>query len=144
MKRHGFTGLIVAVVILALIWPDWFQSWNGFELKRLIIPILQIIMLGMGTTIGWHDFEGVLRMPRAVCIGLACQFTIMPLLGFALFLPAYRFCTDLDQFNEGLVAWMTEYNWDRPHQSLYYKTPMEVALASPNPMPRFYDWPQEG
>ncbi len=52
------------------------------------------------------------------------------------FLPAYRYCTDLKEFNEGLLAWMTEYNHERPHAALGYRTPFEVAWNSPNPFPR--------
>jgi transposase InsO family protein len=56
------------------------------------------------------------------------------------FLPAYRFCTDLEEFNGGLVAWMMEYNQNRPHTALGYQTPYEVARAHPNPYPVFRDW----
>lgn len=52
------------------------------------------------------------------------------------FLPFYRQVTDVTQFNRGLIEWMTEYNHDRPHAALNYKTPYEVAMASPNPLPR--------
>lgn len=52
------------------------------------------------------------------------------------FLPAYRYCTDLEEFNCGLQAWMTEYNYERPHTALGYRTPFEVACNSPNPNPR--------
>jgi BASS family bile acid:Na+ symporter len=31
-----------------------------------------------------QDFLGVVKMPKAVIIGTAAQFTIMPLVGFAL------------------------------------------------------------
>jgi len=59
------------------------------------------------------------------------------------FLPAYSQCTDVDELNQGLVAWMTEYNHDRPHAALGYKTPYEVACASPNPLPAFREWEDE-
>lgn len=52
------------------------------------------------------------------------------------FLPAYRHCTDLQEFNQGLIAWMTEYNHERPHTALGYLTPYEVACSAPNPLPR--------
>jgi transposase InsO family protein len=56
------------------------------------------------------------------------------------FVHAYRHCADLDQFNQGLIAWMTEYNHERPHTALGYKTPYEVACANPNPLPAFRDF----
>ena len=52
------------------------------------------------------------------------------------FLPAYRYCTDLNELNAGLLAWMMEYNYERPHTALGYGTPFEVAYSSPNPHPR--------
>ena len=54
------------------------------------------------------------------------------------FIRFYQPTADIDQFNSALVRWMTHYNWERPHQSLNFKTPMEVAMASPNPNPRSY------
>jgi len=50
----------------------------------LIVPLLQLIMFGMGTAMSFRDFYGVVKMPKAVLIGLVCQFSIMPLLGFGL------------------------------------------------------------
>lgn len=43
-----------------------------------------IIMFGMGTTMGLKDFEGIVKAPRSVFIGLFCQFTIMPVVGYTL------------------------------------------------------------
>jgi BASS family bile acid:Na+ symporter len=41
-------------------------------------------MFGMGTSMSIDDFIGVVKMPKAVFIGVAAQFVIMPLLGFTL------------------------------------------------------------
>ena len=41
-------------------------------------------MFGMGTQMNIRDFWGVVQMPKAVIIGITGQFTIMPLVGFAL------------------------------------------------------------
>ena len=79
-----YTALIIAAVAVALAFPEPFREINGFQLKRLIVPLLQIIMLGMGTTMSIKDFEGVVRQPRAVFIGVTCHFVIMPLLGYTL------------------------------------------------------------
>jgi BASS family bile acid:Na+ symporter len=38
----------------------------------------------MGTAMSLNDFAGVVKMPKAVLVGLVCQFTIMPFVGFAL------------------------------------------------------------
>jgi BASS family bile acid:Na+ symporter len=75
---------VILAAALAMIFPQWFQSIGSFDLKSLIVPLLQIIMFGMGTTLGLKDFEQVVRTPRSVAIGLVCQFSIMPLLGYTL------------------------------------------------------------
>ena len=79
-----YTALIIASVAIALTFPAPFTKIGDFPLKKLIVPLLQIIMLGMGTTMSIKDFEGVIQQPRAVFIGVACHFLIMPLLGFTL------------------------------------------------------------
>ena len=79
-----YTLLIVTIVALALSFPQPFREIGGFQLKKLIIPLLQIIMLGMGTTMSLADFGAVVKQPRAVLIGVVCHFVIMPALGFTL------------------------------------------------------------
>ncbi|MBL7816041.1 MAG: bile acid:sodium symporter family protein [Saprospiraceae bacterium] len=82
MKNYLFTISIFLAALIAYNFPQYFIEINGFPLKKLIIPLLQVIMFGMGTTMSKEDFMGVVRMPKAVLIGLICQFTIMPFLGF--------------------------------------------------------------
>lgn len=84
MKNYFFTAAIVFAAAIALIFPQFFLEVNGFKLKTLIIPLLQIIMFGMGTTMSFADFRNVIKTPKAVFVGLLCQFTIMPLVGFVL------------------------------------------------------------
>ncbi|GAB2552501.1 bile acid:sodium symporter family protein [Spirosoma aerophilum] len=79
-----YTALIIVAVTTALIFPGPFTSVGDFPLKKLIVPLLQIIMLGMGTTMSIKDFEGVIKQPKAVFIGVTCHFLIMPLLGYTL------------------------------------------------------------
>ncbi|MBA4852756.1 bile acid:sodium symporter family protein [Emticicia sp. BO119] len=84
MRNYIYTLCLIAAVSIAYFFPEYFIEINGFQLKELIIPLLQIIMFGMGTTMSYDDFLGVIKMPKAVIIGLICQFTIMPILGFAI------------------------------------------------------------
>ncbi|MGB5320143.1 bile acid:sodium symporter family protein [Eudoraea sp.] len=84
LKGFSFTVLIFAAVTASMYYPAVFSSLGGFDLKRLIIPLLMIIMFGMGTAMSMKDFRGVVRMPKAVLVGLICQFTIMPFVGFGL------------------------------------------------------------
>jgi BASS family bile acid:Na+ symporter len=64
--------------------PDYFVAYNGVKFSKFIIPILQVIMLGMGSTITEEDFMAIVKTPKLVLIGLVAQFMIMPLLGFGL------------------------------------------------------------
>ena len=65
-------------------YPQSFVQVGDFQLKKLIVPLLQIIMFGMGTAMSFNDFYGVIKMPKGVFVGLICQFSIMPVLGFTL------------------------------------------------------------
>ena len=92
LRGLSFTMIIFSVVTIAFIHPEYFISWNGFPLSSAIIPLIQLLMFGMGSSMGIRDFEAVIKSPKAVAIGVLCQFTIMPLLGmllaFATKLPA--------------------------------------------------------
>lgn len=84
LKGFAFTMLIFAAVTTALYYPQYFSSWGGVKLATFFTPLLQIIMFGMGTEMGIKDFAGVIKMPKAVLIGLFGHFTFMPLAGYTL------------------------------------------------------------
>ncbi|MFN4145262.1 MAG: bile acid:sodium symporter family protein [Runella sp.] len=84
MKNYLYTLAIIVAATLAMFFPAIFTQIGDFQLKTLIVPLLQIIMFGMGTTMSTKDFEAVVKSPKSVVIGLICQFTIMPLVGFSL------------------------------------------------------------
>lgn len=84
MKNYLFPVLVVFIVCLALIFPHFLVEWGGFETSLLIVPLLQVIMFGVGTEMSLTDFLGVIKMPKGVLVGMICQFTIMPFLGFSL------------------------------------------------------------
>ena len=84
LKGFSFTVLIFTAVSLSMFYPQAFVQWGDFQLKKLIVPLLQIIMFGMGTAMSFNDFYGVIKMPKGVLVGLICQFSIMPFLGFSL------------------------------------------------------------
>ncbi|NND15015.1 MAG: bile acid:sodium symporter family protein [Eudoraea sp.] len=83
-KGFSFTVLIFAAVTASMYYPVFFTQVGTFELKGLIVPLLMIIMFGMGTAMSLADFKGVARMPKGVLVGLMVQFSVMPLLGFGL------------------------------------------------------------
>lgn len=84
LKGLSFTLIIMAVVSLAMYYPQYFKTIGSFKLSALIIPLLQIIMFGMGTELSLKDFANVVRMPKGIIVGVACHYIIMPLIGFAL------------------------------------------------------------
>ncbi len=84
LKSLVFTTMIFAGVSAALYYPQLFTYIGDFKLTILIIPLIQIIMFGMGTQMGLKDFASVFKTPRGVVIGVAAQLLIMPLVGFAL------------------------------------------------------------
>ena len=84
LKGFSYSMMIFAAVTTALMFPGYFIEVRGFKLTTLITPLIQLIMFGMGTKMGLKDFAGVVKMPKAVFIGLAGHYTVMPLMGFAL------------------------------------------------------------
>lgn len=84
MRSYLYTLSIIVAATLAMLFPGPFTNIGGYELKNLIVPLLMIIMFGMGTTMGLKDFEGVVKNPRSVFIGIVCQFSIMPIVGYTL------------------------------------------------------------
>jgi BASS family bile acid:Na+ symporter len=83
-RGFSYTIMIFAAVSISMFYPGLFLKWGDFELKGTIVPLLQIIMFGMGSQMSFRDFAGVVKMPKGVLLGLACQFTIMPIVGFTI------------------------------------------------------------
>jgi len=83
-KGFSYTIMIFAAVSISMFYPELFITWGEFELKTTIVPLLQVIMFGMGSQMSFRDFAGVVKMPKGVFLGLACQFTIMPVIGFTI------------------------------------------------------------
>jgi BASS family bile acid:Na+ symporter len=84
LKGFSYTIWILVAVVAALLYPSSFVSIGGFELKKVIVPFVQLTMFGMGAHMSFDDFKGVVKMPKGVFVALACHYTVMPLIGFAL------------------------------------------------------------
>ncbi len=84
LKGFSYAIWIFAAVTISMYFPQFFLKVGDFEFKELIIPLLQIIMFGMGSQMSVKDFAGVIKMPKGVLIGLFCQFTIMPIIGVTI------------------------------------------------------------
>jgi BASS family bile acid:Na+ symporter len=84
LRSYAFTAWVFVFVALSMLYPAVFGKWFGFDLKHLIVPLIQIIMFGMGTTLSVADFARVLAMPWPVLVGMVLQYTVMPFVGFGL------------------------------------------------------------
>ena len=70
-----------AIVVSLLAWqyPELFRSYETW-----IVPLLSVVMFGMGLTLHLSDFSYVLQMPRLIFAGIVLQYTIMPLTAVVL------------------------------------------------------------
>lgn len=84
MKNYTYTIFIIFIVILAYVFPTYFQTVGGVKLTKYIPWMLMLIMFGMGTTMTKDDFLSIAKNPKGVWVGLICQFLFMPLIGFSL------------------------------------------------------------
>lgn len=84
LRGLSFTVIIFAAVTIALYHPEYFLQWGDYKLSGLIIPLIQLIMFGMGTSMSVKDFAAVVKTPKGVVIGVLSQFIIMPMMGFLL------------------------------------------------------------
>lgn len=94
LRPWSFTLWVIAAAATGIAFPEWFIGVGDFRFTALFKPLLMLIMFCMGATLSLDDFRGVLRMPVGVAVGLVCQFTIMPLLGFAV-ATAFRFPSEV-------------------------------------------------
>ena len=83
-KGFSYTLWIFTAVIVSIVYPQYFISVGDFQLKKLIVPLLQIIMFGMGSQMSFRDFAGVVKMPKGVLVGVVSHYMIMPLIGFTI------------------------------------------------------------
>ena len=83
-KSFSYTIWIFTAVTASMFYPQYFTSLGGFQFKLLIVPLLQVIMFGMGSQMSLNDFTGIIKMPKGVIIGVSAQFLIMPLVAFAI------------------------------------------------------------
>jgi BASS family bile acid:Na+ symporter len=85
---------IVTITRLFPLWALLFSllAWSqpalfsGF--KVMIMPLLSLVMLGMGLGLHMSDFSRALNMPRLIVLGIALQYGIMPVaaLGISMLL----------------------------------------------------------
>ncbi|MBB6119522.1 bile acid:sodium symporter family protein [Nocardiopsis algeriensis] len=79
LAGRWFALLVLAGAAAGLLLPD-----RAALAAPYVSPLLGVIMFGMGLTLRPSDFAVVARHPRAVLLGVLAQYTIMPLLGWAV------------------------------------------------------------
>jgi BASS family bile acid:Na+ symporter len=80
---HRITSLFPLWAVLlsaaAFVWPHLFVG-----MKPAIVPLLGLVMFGMGMTLTWRNFAEVLRRPRVIGVGVVLQFLLMPLAAWSI------------------------------------------------------------
>lgn len=81
MQRTLLLFPLWALLLSAVAWflPHWFTPW-----RDAIVPLLMVIMFGMGMTITLRDFVRVWTRPGVLVFGVALQYGIMPLAAWAV------------------------------------------------------------
>lgn len=86
LANYQYTAWIITAVVAGMIYPSAFLNWGIFDLRNkwLILIVVQLVMFGMGIQMALKDFTGLASTGKGVLVGLLCQFSIMPLIGFLL------------------------------------------------------------
>lgn len=69
----------VAISCFALVFPEVL-----IPLRPAIVPLLGIVMFGMGMTLLFRDFKRVFLQPQIVVLGFLLQYLLMPLIAWVL------------------------------------------------------------
>lgn len=93
MKALLFPFAAICFSVFSFSFSELFMPLKGY-----IIPLLMIIMLGMGLTLNLGDFKTVWHKKFAICIGVFLQFLFMPLIALLV--------SKMLGFNEALTIGM--------------------------------------
>ena len=69
----------VGIALLSYLRPGILSPWAG-----AIIPLLGVVMLGMGMTLRVENFKEILKRPKLIGAGIAMQFILMPAIAYAV------------------------------------------------------------
>jgi len=69
----------IAVSIFAVFFPN-----NLSQMGDAIVPLLGIVMFGMGMTLTFDDFKRVFTKPKLIGLGVSLQYILMPLIAWLL------------------------------------------------------------
>lgn len=75
--------LFPLLALFACIIGVWQSAWLSTQ-KDLIMPLLMLVMLGMGLTLTIDDMKRAWTLKRLILLGVGLQFLIMPLAAYGL------------------------------------------------------------
>lgn len=80
-----FFSRFMAIIVLAVAALALFVPASGVWIPlKAVNYLLMVVMFGMGLTMKLNDFKVVFVHPKEMIVGCVAQFTVMPLLAFAL------------------------------------------------------------
>nr|WP_281350242.1 bile acid:sodium symporter family protein [Allochromatium palmeri] len=65
--------------LIGFIAPETLSNW-----RAAVMPLLGVVMFGMGATLRPADFRAIVRRPALIGLGVCLQFGLMPLIGWTL------------------------------------------------------------
>jgi bile acid:Na+ symporter, BASS family len=65
--------------LIGFLAPETLSDW-----RAAVMPLLGVVMFGMGATLRPADFLAIVRRPALIGLGLGLQFGLMPLIGWTL------------------------------------------------------------
>ncbi len=71
---------IVLSSVIGILHPPAFLWFSG----RWVENAIALVMLGMGFTLTLDNFKRLFKIPGSFALGFACQYTMMPLLGWGI------------------------------------------------------------
>src|SRR5699024_5197226 len=85
-KTYAYTAWIIVAILCGMLYPNAFLTIGELDMQNpwLILIVVQIVMFGMGTQMSINDFKGIRTLGKGVIIGICCQFTKMPIIGYVL------------------------------------------------------------
>jgi len=67
----------ILITLLSYFYPSFLSPHS-----ELIVPLLGIVMLGMGMTLRFENFIEICKRPKLISIGLVLQFLFMPMIAY--------------------------------------------------------------
>lgn len=67
----------ILITVLSYLHPQLLAPHSSF-----IVPLLGVVMLGMGMTLRYENFVEILKRPKLIAVGVGLQFLLMPLIAF--------------------------------------------------------------